>query len=327
MIRVLLLISLSAVAGFLWMWATPYHSEGSQSQEKTDFAGNRVEAAVPVKIDKQRVMKYLRDICAIGPRMSGTKGMKKQQEMLVDHFQQVGGSVEFQRFSATQTSRTGKVELANMIVSWYPKRQRRIIICSHYDTRPIADQEPDPRNWRKPFVSANDGGSGVALLMELGHFVRELDLQFGVDFVFFDGEEYIFEPKRDRYFIGSKHFARTWRNQRERPQYLGAVLLDMIAGKNAHFPAEGYSYFRARPLVSELWQIAAQQNCNRFRQKVGDHVRDDHLALQAVGIQAVDIIDFDYPHWHKLTDTPDNCSADGMDQVARVLTVWMQRQR
>ncbi len=296
-----------------------------QAQEKVQFGQDLPGALLPVQIDGKRAMGYLKAICDIGPRMSGTKGMKQQQDLLREHFTKLGGKVTMQEFLTRQESRANPVKMANMIVSWYPDRKRRVIICSHYDTRPIADQEPDPRKWRETFVSANDGGSGVALLMELGHHMKDLKTGVGVDFVFFDGEEFIFDPNRDKYFLGSQHFAKTWRNQPNRPQYLAAVLLDMIAGKNPRFPAEGYSFARARPLVLEIWRIAAQQNCHAFQQRVGDHVRDDHLALQQAGIPAIDIIDFSYPHWHRLSDTPANCSEVGMDQVSRVLTVWLKR--
>ena len=300
----------------------------SQSRaQDVQFAQDRVDAVQPVTIDYKRVMKYLNDVCKIGPRMSGTPGMKAQQKLLKEHFEQFGAKVELQNFQARQESQDQAIPMTNMIVSWHPNSNRRIILCCHYDTRPIADQEPDPRNWRKPFLSANDGGSGVALLMELAHHMKSLKTKVGVDFVFFDGEEFIFNPKRDRYFFGSQHFAKPWRNQRNRPQYLGAVLFDMIAGKGARFPAEGYSYYRSRALTVQLWQIANKHRSLVFRQKIGEHVRDDHLALQAAGIPATDIIDFSYPHWHRLSDTPENCSAESMDQVARVVTIWMQQVR
>ncbi len=300
---------------------------GAEPQDKqgTPFAADRLEAIEPVKIDGARAMTYLKQICDIGPRQSGTEGMRKQQELLRKHFTQLGAKVRLQTFEARQVSQGKPVAMANLIVSWNPERKRRIILCSHYDTRPIADQEKDPRKWRETFLSANDGGSGVALLMELGHHLDKLKRHVGVDFVFFDGEEYIFEPKRDKYFFGSQHFAQAWRTEAQRPDYLAAVLLDMIAGKNPHFPAEGYSWYRSQPLVAELWQIAGQQGCKAFQQRVGDHVQDDHLALQAAGIPAIDIIDFSYPHWHRLSDTPANCAPEGMDQVARVLTIWIQR--
>jgi Zn-dependent M28 family amino/carboxypeptidase len=215
--------------------------------------------------------------------------------------------------------------MKNLIISWHPERKRRVILCSHYDTRPVADQEPDPRRWHDPFVSANDGGSGVAFLMELGHHMKDLKTPVGVDFVLFDGEEYVFERGRDEYFFGSKHFARTWQKTSARPEYEGAVLLDMIAGVRPRFPAEAYSLSRAEGLVVQLWKIARELQCDAFQNDVGQYVQDDHLALLAAGIPAVDLIDFSYPHWHKLTDVPANCSPDGIVQVGKVLTTWLQR--
>src|SRR5262249_34260171 len=150
---------------------------------------------------------YLEDLCKIGPRISGTEGMDKQQELLVKHFKGLGAEVAKQHFNAKQVSQRKTITMTNLIVSWHPERRRRVILCAHYDTRPIADQEPDPRKWREPFLSANDGGSGVALLMELAHHMKDLKTEVGVDFVIFDGEEYIFDPKRDRYFFGSDYFA------------------------------------------------------------------------------------------------------------------------
>ncbi|MFO0968336.1 MAG: M28 family peptidase [Gemmataceae bacterium] len=85
--------------------------------------------------------------------------------------------------------------MTNIIVSFRSEKKRRVILCSHYDTRPIADQEPNPRDWR-PFLSANDGGSGVAFLMEMAHHLKDLKTSVGVDLVFFDGEEYIFDAKK-----------------------------------------------------------------------------------------------------------------------------------
>jgi hypothetical protein len=293
---------------------------------RTPFAADRVppEAPPPVEINGKRAMDYLKAVCAIGPRMSGTAGMRRQQELLRKHFERLGGKVRMQEFKAKQVSRREPVPMANLIVSWHPERTRRVILCSHYDTRPIADQEPDPRKWRERFVSANDGGSGVALLMELAHHMKDLKTAVGVDFVLFDGEEYVFQ-RSDLYFFGSKEFARAWRASKARPEYGAAILMDMIAGKDVRLPAEDYSFTRAKPLVLQIWKIAREQGCGAFQDRVGDRVLDDHLALLNAGIPAIDLIDFHYPHWHRLTDVPENCSEDGILQVGRVLTVWLQR--
>lgn len=298
----------------------------SATAGRDEFAADRVDVnAGP--FDTKRALGYLADICKIGPRVSGSDGMKTQQDLLQKHFEAHGGKVAWQRFSARQRSQRQPVEMANLIVSWHPDRERRVILCSHYDTRPIADQEPNPRDWGKPFLSANDGGSGVAWLMELAHHMKELPTQVGVDFVIFDGEEYVFDPRPngDDYFFGSEHFAQTYRKERPKYRYISAVLLDMIAGKNPRFPIESNSLIRAGGLVEQLWGLAAELRCPAFQNQMGFEVRDDHLALNDVGIPAVDIIDFSYPHWHRLTDVPENCSGEGMAQVARVLMAWLQR--
>jgi hypothetical protein len=308
---------------------TAIGEEASEPQQRDEFAQDRAgdAKAVPVAFDAKRAMKYLEKICDIGPRISGSKGMKKQQEMVKKHFEEHGAKVRMQTFTAKQRSRKDPVEMANLIASWHPDRTRRVILCSHYDTRPIADQEENRRKWDEPFVSANDGGSGVALLMELAHHMKELKTNVGVDFVLFDGEEYIFEPApdHDRYFFGSDKFAEDYRKDKSETRYIGAVLLDMIGGKDARFPVEENSWLSAQALTRDLWLIAEELKCNAFLNKGQDGVLDDHIALNRAGIPACDIIDFRYKHWHRLSDVPANCSADSLDQVAKVLSVWLQR--
>lgn len=308
-------------------------SQGTESVQAgpSQFAADRggAEAAEIAKVpfDGKRALRYLDDICRIGPRISGSDGMKKQQELIKKHFEDLGGKVEFQKFQAKQRSQQKPAEMANMVISWYPEKTRRVIICSHYDTRPIADQERDRNDWQKPFVSANDGGSGVAFMMELANHMKDLKTQVGVDFVIFDGEEYIYDKDVDQYFFGSEHFAREYKRGKAKHKYLGAVLLDMIAGKGAKFPVDRFSMFHAGPLVREIWGIAKEEQCNVFLDRINEtEILDDHIALNRIGgIPAIDIIDFDYPHWHRLTDVPQNCAAEPMDQVARVLSVWLQR--
>jgi glutaminyl-peptide cyclotransferase len=306
----------------------PWSSNAEPPRNRDAFSADRggsdpVEK--PAAFDGKRAMEYLEAICKIGPRMSGTTGMKKQQDLIEKHFTDLGAKVTYQKFTARQRSVGKPVEMANMVISYYPDRTRRIILCSHYDTRPIADQEPNPRRWHDPFVSANDGGSGVAFLMEMGHQMKALKSNVGVDFVLFDGEEYVFD-KSDTYFFGSTHFGKEYAKVRRKITYTGAVLLDMIAGKGATFPVEQNSWTRASKLVKEVWSIAKEQKCGAFEEGFSKYaVEDDHIALNRAGIPAIDIIDFDYPHWHRLTDLPKNCSAAPMEQVAKVLSIWMQR--
>jgi hypothetical protein len=301
------------------------NSESSFAADREDGGDNGSSG-----FDGKRAMGYLEEICKIGPRISGTAGMRKQQELIIKHFKALGATVQKQTFDARQRSQRNEVSMTNLIVSWHPERTRRVILCSHYDTRPIADQEIRRSRWREAFISANDGGSGVAWLMEMGNQMKDLRTNVGVDFVFFDGEEYVFEPRGDKYFFGSEHFARSYKKNRPRYRYIAAVLLDMIATPNPRFPAERNSYVRAGSLVQQIWKIAAEHECPAFADVVGPEVMDDHLALNAVGIPAIDIVpplegQWAYKHWHRLTDLPENCSKDGLEQVAKVLMIWLQR--
>lgn len=320
-------------------WTVPEDSEPAdgvlaQARDKPrrdEFASDRdgkdKKDVKPVTIDGKRTMKYLEEICKIGPRISGSEGMKKQQDLVKKHFEDLDAKVTFQKFTAKQKSKDKKVDMANVIASYHPDRARRVIFCSHYDTRPIADQEENERNWTKPFVSANDGGSGVALLMELAHHVKDLDTSVGIDFVLFDGEEYVFD-RDDDYFFGSTHFAKEYAKIKKKTTYTAAILLDMVGGKGARFPIERNSWMFGRKLCGEVWDIAGELKCDRFKKDFSrSEILDDHIPLNKGGIPAIDIIDFDYPHWHRLTDVPKNCSAEPMEQVAKVLTVWLQRQK
>src|SRR5262249_57064779 len=128
----------------------------------------------------------------------------------------------------------------------------------------------------------------VALLMELAHHMKDLKSKVGVDFVFFDGEEYIFDPDKDKYFLGSEYFARDYVRNRPKLRYVAAVLFDMVCGKNAKFPVEEHSRLKAGALVDQLWKIAYDQKNTAFKYERGPEVLDDNLALNGAGIAAVD---------------------------------------
>ena len=296
--------------------------EPKRVQFAEDRGKNELKA---VPFDGKRAMNYLRELCAIGPRISGSEGMKKQQELLVKHFEKQGAKVSLQKFDGKQPSQKKAVPMANMIIVWNPDAKRRIIFCGHYDTRPIADQEPRERDWHKPFLSANDGTSTVAFLMELAHHMKDVSTNVGVDFVIFDGEEFMYDRDNDLFFLGSEHFAAEYKKNKPEHKYVAGVLLDLFAAKDATFKVEPNSFFLAGEVLESIWIEAAAQGVKSFLNEKGTEVQDDHLALNHVGIPTVDLIDFSYRHWHKLTDLPDQCSGDKMAEVAKVLTAWMQR--
>jgi len=275
--------------------------------------------------DGERAVAYVTTICDLGPRVSGSEAMAKQQELAQKHFEKNGATVTLQKFEGKQPSQAKAVPMVNLIASWHPDRKTRVMICGHYDTRPIADRETNVRDWTKPFAGANDGASAVAFLMELSQHVQGLKTEVGVDLVLFDGEEWIHDPKADKFFLGSDHFAAEYQRARGGPKYKAAILLDLFAGKGATFPVEENSRILAGPLVEDVWKLADSLGVKSFKWEQGPEVLDDHMALNRAGIPAVDIIDFDYPHWHRLSDTPDKCSPESMANVAKVLMAWLEK--
>jgi len=322
----------------------PTTDAGTDDPPKRDkFGEDRLPKAADVKtypIDGDRVVKYVKQLCDLGPRVSGSDGMAKQQKLLTKHFEDLGGKVTRQDFRATQRSRAAApVAMCNLVVSFFPDRKKRIIFCSHYDTRPSAHEETDRNNWNRPFLSANDGTGGAAMLMELAHHLKDFPTGVGVDLVLFDGEEYIFEmaipyvKEGDKYFFGSEHFAAEFKKAKAAgtKDYAAAILLDLCQAEGARLAIEGHSWASAPQLVTELWRVAAQQGAKSFKWEQGYqrafYVTDDHIALNEVGIPAVDVLDFDYPHWHKLTDTPDKISPKQCVEVGTVLLAWLQLQK
>lgn len=279
------------------------------------------------QFDGANAYKYLVEICKLGPRMTGTAAMQRQQRLVRQHFEALGATVELQPFGFTQPSQ-GRRQFtgANLVVRWQPQAKRRVLLGAHYDTRPHADQEPVLRNQTRPFIGANDGASGVAFLMELGRLLPTLELAVGVDFVLFDAEEYVFTPS-DKYFLGSEFFVQEYVAQRQKYTYDAVIVLDMIAGRNLTIYQDQRSAAKAGALLDEVWGIAQRLGIRPFHPEVKYDILDDHISFQKAGINAIDIIDFDYPHWHRLSDTPQQCSGESMELVGRVLVEWLKQRQ
>lgn len=284
----------------------------------------------PPKFDGNRSFADLEAICQIGPRISGTQGMIQQQELLIEHFEALGAACMFQEFDAAHPQTGAPLRLKNLIVTWHPEQRERVLICCHYDTRPRPDRELLPRNRELPFIGANDGASGVALLMELGRHMSQLTPRYGVDFVFFDAEELIYDEVGDKYFLGSEYFSKQYVANPPAHRYVAGVLLDMVADKDLRLPYEGYSLRYAREVTESVWKAAADAGVKQFvPRRRFDHkafVRDDHIPLNEIaGIPTCDVIDFDYPHWHTRNDIPANCSGESLEAVGRTMIQWLSR--
>lgn len=283
-----------------------------------------------------RSYEYLKQICAIGPRISGTEGMQAQQQLVGKHFARLGGKVRLQRFAYRHPVDGSRVPMANLIVEWHPERKQRILLCAHYDTRPRPDADPDPRQRVSgTFIGANDGASGVALLMEMGHLMPQYEGTYGIDFVLFDGEEFVFDGQRDRYFLGSEWFSRKYVSDPPGHGYRWGVLLDMVADAHLQIYQErqSVSWDDTKPLVEEIWATAARLGVREFIARPKHEVRDDHIKLRNLAkIPTCNIIDFDFPtdgnrFWHTTADTPQRCSALSLAKVGWVVHEWLQTTR
>ena len=279
-------------------------------------------------INGRRAFGYLRQLCNLGPRYSGSEGMAQQQALLVAHFKELGGQVVPQSFAVRHPLTGARVTMTNLVVHWHPERNRRILLCAHYDTRPLPDRDPNPVRRRNGiFIGANDGASGTALLMELAHLMPQLEGQYGVDFVLFDGEELVYEERRDRYFLGSTWFAQQHANNPPDYQYRWGVLLDMVGDADLKIYQERHSvrWNDTKPLVDALWATAKELGIREFVAQPRHLVRDDHVPLHNIAkISTCNIIDFDYPYWHTEADTPRQCSPTSLAKVGWVVYHWLR---
>ncbi|NBT12151.1 MAG: M28 family peptidase [Planctomycetia bacterium] len=284
----------------------------------------------PVGFSGARAFRHLETIAALGPRPSGSPGMEKQRDLLVAHFQAfnaAGARVSRQAFQI-RDRRTGQpVRMENLIVEWHPDRKERVLLGAHYDTRPYPDRDPvDPRG---VFLGVNDGGSGVAALMELAAAMPGLPGPVGVDFVFFDAEEYVFSP-RDPYCLGSNFFARQYAAAQQAGgghRYRCGVILDMVADRDLEIFQEQHSasWPDTRPVVESLWGVAARLGVRQFVPRPKYTVEDDHVPLRMIGrIPTCDVIDFDYPQWHTTSDTLEHCSGESLEAVGSVVLAWLR---
>lgn len=310
-------LALPGFALFAWLAVMLNPSDPDSS---AFAAGN----AAPV-VDARRAFEYLVRICELGPRISGSEGMERQQQLLSEHFTKLGAKVSFQTFDARHPATGGPVRMSNLIVSWNPESTERVLLACHYDTRPFPDRDSNPNLARNgKFLGANDGGSGVALFMELGNHIHDIEPTYGVDFVFFDGEELIY-GERDPYFLGAEYFAKNYREHPPEHRYLYGVLVDMIGDKNLQLFQEVNSLKYAPQLTASVWQTAKRLGVKEFVAKRKHEIRDDHLALNQIArIPTCDLIDFDYPHWHTTGDVPAACSGASLAKVGKVLLAWLQ---
>jgi hypothetical protein len=272
-----------------------------------DVDGARAQARVAHQVD-------------LGPRIPGTAGHVAMQNWLTGELERLGGRVERQCFTDSTLGRP--LALCNVIARFGPERGRRIALCAHYDTRPWCDRDPDPQHRDRPLPGANDGGSGVAVLLEVAELLSERAARVGVDLVFFDGEDQGRAERPEEFSLGATGYAARLPARGSDLRPVAAFVFDMVGDRDLRIHPEVESSRRAANLVAMVLDGARATGARSFHETPMHALTDDHIPLLDAGLPAVDIIDFDYPAWHTLRDRPDQTSAESLAEVARV-AAWL----
>jgi Zn-dependent M28 family amino/carboxypeptidase len=210
--------------------------------------------------------------------------------------------------------------LVNVIARFRPEATRRILLLTHWDTRPRSDQAKDSSLHVIPVPGANDGASGTAVLLTLARLMAGAPPPLGVDLLFVDGEDY--GPGVDDMLLGARRYAETVTDD-DRPVY--GLLLDMVGDAEPLFRVEGISAQYANPVVQKVWRAAERLGyADWFPSAVGQDLTDDHVPLIEARIPTADLIDFSYgpdnAYWHTPDDVPEHVSAATLDMVGKVVT-------
>jgi glutaminyl-peptide cyclotransferase len=278
----------------------------------------------PREFDGPSAFRYIEAQLAFGPRVPGTEPHQRMAEWLDSLLRERADTVIAQRWRHVTT--TGDtLPLANFIARFQPAAPQRILFLAHWDSRPRADAAGS-RDSTVPVPGANDGGSGVALLLGVADVLRRAPPTIGVDLLFVDGEDYgDFTATPTDVLIGSRHYAA---NQVLGPAPLYAVLFDLVADRELQIYQEGNSLTGAPEVVNLVWEAARSAgHGGSFIESPRHTLIDDHLELQKAGIRAIDVVDFDYPAWHTPDDTIDKVSAASLQIVGDVAMALVRREQ
>ena len=281
---------------------------------------------------------FARAQCEFGPRTPNSPALEKCGDYIVAQFKAAGLTVTEQRTKVTGWD--GKqLGCRNIIAAFHPERKDRVVLAAHYDSRPWADKDADSTRHRTPVMAADDGASGVAVLLEVARHLQKLNPQIGVDLVCFDAEDYgapywAPENKRDdesTFCLGSQYWSKNIAAD-YKPRY--GILLDMVGGTDNRFYFEGFSLRYAQPVVTKVWDAARLAEAgDYFVQESGGFITDDHLPMNNIaGIPTIDIIAFNpdggFPaHWHTTGDTMDKLSAKTLRAVGQTLLQVLSEER
>ncbi len=283
------------------------------------------------KFQTDSAMQYIVAQCDFGPRVPGTKAWEQCAEWIEGKFQAMGCETEVQATEVKIWDGT-MVPCRNIIARINPQATDRILLCAHWDSRPWADNDADEKNHKKPVMGANDGASGVAVIMELARNIMQDSARIttGIDIVCFDVED-MGAPEwaeaydvEDDWCLGSLHWASRAAQDGYRARF--GILFDMVGGRGSTFAMEGISRHFADPIVQLLWNTAKQLGYSHFfPKKDGGYITDDHINVNRIAqIPTIDIIPYHEdgpsnfgPTWHTVNDTPENIDPNVLEAVGQ----------
>tara|TARA_E500000178_G_scaffold317119_1_gene337426 strand:- start:8399 stop:9424 length:1026 start_codon:yes stop_codon:yes gene_type:complete len=268
--------------------------------------------AASIDFDGQIAMRHIETQTGFGPRSPENPNAKLQTLSYIRS--QIPSSMEIQlhKFNANGFNGT------NLWVSSRAAKKKSttlIMLGTHWDTRSQADRDTDITKRNMPVLGANDGASGVAVLIEIAKHLHKQPPEINVDLIFFDLED-IGNIGKNAYAMGSREFVE------EHPKYrpTAGIIIDMVCDKNLRIPREHYSSLSAPEVLSRVWASADRQEANAFKDIRGGAIIDDHIPFLEVGIPVVNLIHFPFPKsWHTTNDTIKFCSVTSLDQVGRVV--------
>ncbi|HTK69931.1 MAG TPA: M28 family peptidase [Candidatus Eisenbacteria bacterium] len=280
--------------------------------------GSCSRPAAATAFDGKRAFSVLERQCAFGPRYPGSEAHDSCFAYLVSALRAYAPVVECDTFYYDSPVLKKRVQLMNVVARFRPGVKQRVLIGAHWDTRPWADRDPVLAKRHLPILGANDGASGVAVVVELARALRMGHEQpsVGVDLALFDGEDLGTDADPTGYFRGSQRYVE-WKSEETPPLF--AVIIDMVGSSTMVLHWEGNSRKMASNIVDLVWGEANSLGVRSFRSDVKHTVYDDHIPFLNAGIPAIDLIDFDYPSWHTTHDTVDKCSAESLGGVGKVL--------
>ena len=282
----------------------------------------------PPSFDGQRAMDLLITQCEFGPRFPGSNGHTQMKIFMENFLLPLTDSLYIMDEKISHPYERRYITLTNYLARYNLDAAYRIMLMAHWDTREFADQDLNPENRLLPILGANDGASGVSVLLTLAEILHTLPpLNIGVDLLFVDGEDMGKSGDPEKFGLGTQAFAKNV--PEPRPQF--AICIDMVADQEQHFPIEQFSLQQAPEVIHSIWTLANDLGYPQFENRIGNAVMDDHYYLYKYAkIPAIDIIDFEYPnqdinYWHTLQDTPENCSAKSLETVGTVMTHYIYK--